>query len=180
MKHRQKESVIKKTSIEYQRKSAGNTEKSITDVNLQKKIRGISRNIINLQTMDNHKSFFAPELFIPNGVHDISFYEKAFRAVELRRFSNEDGSIHVSELRIDGALFHLHETTAKSDYFSPDAHQGTTVCIGLFVPDVDAVMKNAIHAGAEEISPVRDYEYGYRQGTIKDPFGHYWQVQQKI
>ena len=130
--------------------------------------------------MNNPIPLFAPELFIPNGVHDISFYERAFGAVELRRFSNEDGSIHVSELSIDGALFHLHEVTVKPYYFSPDAHSGTTVCIGLFVPDVDGMMKNAINAGAAEISPAQDYDYGYRQGTVKDPFGHYWQLQRKI
>jgi PhnB protein len=50
----------------------------------------------------------------------------------------------------------------------------------LFVSDVDEVMSNAIRAGAVEISPAQDYEYGYRQGTIKDPFGHYWQIQKKI
>jgi uncharacterized glyoxalase superfamily protein PhnB len=55
------------------------------------------------------KTSFAPQLFIKNGIKDISFYEKAFGAVELRRFSNEDGSIHVAELSINGALFHLHE-----------------------------------------------------------------------
>ncbi|WP_235552554.1 VOC family protein [Niabella agricola] len=41
-------------------------------------------------------------------------------------------------------------------------------------------MKHAIRAGAEEISPAQDYDYGYRQATIKDPFGHYWQLQRKI
>ncbi|SDC16498.1 VOC family protein [Niabella drilacis] len=128
----------------------------------------------------NSSIFFAPELFIPNGIHDISFYEKAFGAVELRRFSNEDGSIHVSELSIDGAMLHLHEVTAKPYYFSPDAHHGTTVCIGLFVADVDHMMKSAIAAGATEISPAQDYDYGYRQGTVKDPFGHYWQLQQRL
>ncbi|WP_018629464.1 VOC family protein [Niabella aurantiaca] len=128
----------------------------------------------------NSSIFFAPELFIPNGVRDISFYEKAFGAIELRRFSNEDGSIHVSELSIDSALFHLHETTAKPYYFSPGAHKGTTVCIGLFVADVDGTMKHAILAGAEEVSPAQDYDYGYRQGSIKDPFGHYWQLQQRL
>lgn len=128
----------------------------------------------------NNNIFFAPELFVPKGTRSISFYEKAFGAVELRRFSNDDGSIHVSELSIDGALFHLHEITAKPYYFSPDRHQGTSVCIGLFVADVDAVVKTAINAGAEEISAATDYDYGYRQGTIKDPFGHYWQLQQRI
>ncbi|HEY0434008.1 MAG TPA: VOC family protein [Chitinophagaceae bacterium] len=128
----------------------------------------------------NNQTFFAPELFIENGTRDISFYEKAFGAKELRRFSNDDGSIHVSELSISGTLFHLHEITAKPYYFSPLKHEGSTVTIGLFVPNVDTVMKAAIAAGAQEVSPAQDYEYGYRQGSIRDPFGHYWQIQEKI
>ncbi len=126
------------------------------------------------------KPFFAPELFINNGVKDISFYEKAFGAIELRRFANDDGSIHLAELSIEGAIFHLHEITAKKYWISPDAHNSTTVCVGLFVSDVNEVISKAIEAGATEIDPPQDYEYGYRQGTIKDPFGHYWQIQQKI
>ena len=128
----------------------------------------------------DRKTFFAPELFINNGVKDISFYENAFGASEQKRFSNDDGSIHVVELSIDGAIFHLHETTAKQYFFSPDKNNGTTICIGIFVSDVDEVMSKAIEAGAIEINPAQDYEYGYRQGTIKDPFGHYWQIQKKI
>jgi len=127
-----------------------------------------------------NKPFFAPELFINNGVRDISFYENAFGAKELRRFSNDDGTIHVAELSINGALFHLHEVTAKPYFFKPGAHKGTTVCIGLFVTDVDEVMSKAIKAGATEVNPAQDYDYGYRQGTIKDPFGHYWQIQSVI
>lgn len=126
------------------------------------------------------KTFFAPELFISNGVKDISFYENAFGAVEQMRFANDDGSIHVVELSIDGAIFHIHEITAKQYFFSPDKNNGTTICIGLFVSDVDEVMSKAIKAGAIEISAAQDYEYGYRQGKIKDPFGHYWQIQKKI
>ena len=131
-------------------------------------------------TVKTDKTFFTPELFIDNGVKDISFYEKAFGAIELRRFSNDDGSIHVSELSINETLFHLHEITAKTYFFTPGKHNGTTVCIGLFVSDVDEVMDKAIKAGATEINPAKDYEYGYRQGMIKDIFGHYWQIQKKI
>jgi len=64
------------------------------------------------------KTFFAPELFINNGVKDISFYENAFGASEQMRYSNDDGSIHVVELSIDGAIFHIHEITAKEYLFS--------------------------------------------------------------
>jgi len=125
-------------------------------------------------------TFFAPQLFIKNGVTDISFYEKAFGAVELRRVSNDDGTIHVSELSINGTLFHLHEETSRTDQFSPEKVNGTTVLIGLFVEQVDAVISRAIEAGAVVLSPAQSYDYGYRQGQIKDPFGHLWLIEMKI
>lgn len=127
----------------------------------------------------NDKPFFAPQLLINNGIKDISFYAKAFGATENFCLYNDDGSIHVAELSINGTIFHIHEVT-KSCFFSPDKHNGTTCIIGLFVPDVPAVMNNAIKAGAREISPAKDYEYGYRQGEIEDPFGHHWLIQKKI
>ena len=126
------------------------------------------------------KTTFAPQLYIRNGVTDISFYEKAFGAVELRRFSNDDGSIHVAELSINGNLFHLHEQSIQKNQFSPEKINGTTTLIGLFVPDVDVVMNSALAAGATLISPAQDYDYGYRQGDIKDPFGHVWMIEMKI
>ncbi len=131
-------------------------------------------------TTKEGKTAFAPELFINNGIKDISFYENAFGAKEIMRFSNDDGSLHVAELSIDGTIFHVHEITASPSFFTPDKHNGSTIRIGLFVEDVDEVINNALKAGAIEISPAQDYEYGYRQGIIKDPFGHYWQIQKKI
>lgn len=130
-------------------------------------------------TKENSKTFFAPQLFINNGVKDISFYAKALGAIENLCFYNDDNSIHVAELSIDGAIFHVHEVT-KPNFFSPEKHKGTTTIIGLFVPDVDIVMNNSVKEGATEISPVKDYEYGYRQGEIEDPFGHHWLIQKKI
>jgi len=124
-------------------------------------------------------TFFAPELYINNGVIDISFYANAFGASEQLCFRNDDGSVHVAELSIDGAIFHLHEVTS-GNFFPPDKNNGCTCCIGLFVPDVDKVMQQAISAGAIEIRAAQDYDYGYRQGTIKDPFGHFWQIQKRI
>lgn len=136
--------------------------------------------LISKMMMKDNKTFFAPQLFIKNGTKDISFYEKAFGAIEQMRFSNDDGSIHVAEFSIEGAIFHLHEVTARTCFFSPEKHSGTTVIVGLFVADVDEVMSRAIKAGASLMSPATDYEYGYRQGEIKDPFGHYWLIQKKI
>jgi PhnB protein len=120
---------------------------------------------------------FVPMLIIPADTMNIDFYKNAFGAIELRRWGNDDGSIHVAELTIDGAMFHVHEENIKKGAFSPGIHNGVTTTIGLMVADVDEVMNRAIAAGAKEISIAQDYDYGYRQGDIIDPFGHYWTIE---
>lgn len=122
---------------------------------------------------------FAPELHIPNGTTDISFYTK-LGATEHFCFRNEDGSVHVAELELNGAIFHLHETMRWFEALEPVGAKGVTTVIGLFVDDVHALFDHALSVGATEVSPVTDHEYGYRQGMFKDPFGHYWQIQKKI
>ncbi len=126
------------------------------------------------------KTTFSPQLYIKSGVKNIEFYTKAFGAVEVRRFTNEDGSIHVAELTIDGNVFHLHEESLKSGIISPERNNGTTAIIGLFVSDVDLWIKRALEAGATLLSPAQDYDYGFRQGEIKDPFGHIWMLEKRI
>jgi PhnB protein len=132
-----------------------------------------------IMTTNNNTTHFAPELHIPNGTHNIDFYMQ-FGATEHFCFRNDDGSIHVAELDINGAIFHVHETMRWMDALEPISAKGVTTVIGLFVPDVAEVMRKGIQAGAIEIHPVTDHDYGYRQGMFKDPFGHYWQIQKKI
>ncbi|MBG9377909.1 VOC family protein [Panacibacter sp. DH6] len=128
-------------------------------------------------TSTGASTHFAPELHIPNGTKSIEFYTR-FGATENFCFRNDDESIHVAELEINGAIFHVHET--MRDALEPVSAKGVTAVIGLFVPDVEEIMQQAIKAGATEINPTTDHDYGYRQGMFKDPFGHYWQIQKKI
>lgn len=129
---------------------------------------------------DTPKTFFAPQLYIKSGIRNVDFYLNGLGAKELRRFSNDDGTIHVSELSINGAMFHLHEERPNKGQLEPTKNKGVTTLIGLFVEDVDKVMSKAIGAGAILMNPAQDYDYGYRQGEIKDPFGHVWLIQKKI
>ena len=131
-------------------------------------------------TRTNNNTYFAPQLFIPSGVTDISFYFKAFGAVEIRSWRNDDGSVHVAELSINGAIFQLHEERPMKEQLEPNKVKGVTALIGIFVEDVDAVMDKAVQAGATLLSHAQDYNYGYRQGNLQDPFGHQWMIEMKI
>ena len=123
------------------------------------------------------KTAFVPQLAIAHGTMELEFYKKAFGAVETKHIVNDDGSIHVSEMFIDGAMFHFHEESYNNTTFSPSKYNGVTTTIGLMVADVDAVIAQALDAGARLISPAVSYDYGYRQGLIIDPLGHYWLIE---
>jgi PhnB protein len=124
---------------------------------------------------------FAPELYIKNVAAAIEFYKIALNAVELRRWNNDDGTVHVAELLIIGAMFHIHEDVINKGELSPAAlNNCTTVNIGLFVSAPDEMMAKAVDTGASVTSPMQDYEYGYRQGSFTDPFGHRWTFQKSI
>jgi PhnB protein len=125
-------------------------------------------------------NFFAPQLLIPSGVTDISFYMQAFDARTIHRWNNDDGSVHIAELSIDGALFHLHEEKPQSGECSPQMLKGVSTIIGLFTEDVDDLILRAMGAGAVLIDEAKTFEYGYRQGKIKDPFGHIWLIEGRV
>jgi len=130
--------------------------------------------------MNSSSVAFAPQLYIKSGITDVSFYAKAFNAEERRRFQNPDGSIHVVEFSIAGMLFHLHEENNEKSLYAPMEAKGTTVIVGLFVANVDEVVESALAAGAILLSPARDYDYGYRQAQLRDPFGHVWMIEEVI
>jgi PhnB protein len=123
---------------------------------------------------------FAPHLAIKILRPAISFYETALGAQTLRTWENSDGSIHVAEMSLQGLLFHLHEETPRSNQLSPESVSSTSVVIGVFVPNPDELYERAVSAGASVVSAMQDYDYGYRQATIADPFGHQWLIQKKI
>ena len=124
------------------------------------------------------KATFVPVLSVSRGITDIDFYKKAFGAEQLWRINNPDGTVHVTAFLIYGAEFRLHEEGSRTP--GPDKIDGTTVTIGLVVDDVHAMVTRAITAGAVLFSPVKDYEYGYRQGEIRDPFGHCWLIEKLV
>jgi len=50
------------------------------------------------------------------------------------------------------------------------------MAVAVDVEDADAVVKQAVAAGAKLVRPVQDQFYGDRSGSVADPYGHVWHV----
>jgi PhnB protein len=117
-----------------------------------------------------------PMLSVPNPAGAADFYREAFGATELLRLG-DDGEPIVVHLAIDGAEFYAVREDVERGNVGPSSIDGkTTVRIDLNVADPDAVAAQAIAAGATEMFPVADREYGWRQGRVVDPYGHHWLI----
>lgn len=114
-----------------------------------------------------------PMLALHNAAEAIEFYRKAFGATELSCLRETNGKIAHAELQINSAKIMLADEYS-GDNVSPKSLQGSTVIIHLYVEDADAVVAQALAAGATLLRPVTDQFYGDRSGNIQDPFGHRW------
>ncbi len=117
------------------------------------------------------KTSLAPWLLVSRATEAIRYYQAAFGAVELYRLEDEEGSVVVAQLTIEGANFWLQEDPD----FSPEEEDRRPVRMILTVADPDAVFEQAIAAGATGVFAVGE-EHGWRIGRLADPFGHHWEI----
>ncbi|MDB6120640.1 MAG: Glyoxalase/bleomycin resistance protein/dioxygenase, partial [Verrucomicrobiaceae bacterium] len=63
---------------------------------------------------------------------------------------------------------------------SPTTLGGSATKFVLMVPNADAAFAKAIAVGATEVRAPQDQFYGFRAGTLRDPFGHEWMLQHEF
>jgi PhnB protein len=117
-----------------------------------------------------------PHLIVRGAARAIDFYRKAFGAIEKSRHEMPDGSIMHAAIKIGEGTVFLADENKDWGSVSPQSLNGSPVSLMLYVPDVDAVVKRAVEAGAEVKMPVSDQFWGDRYGMLTDPFGHVWEV----
>jgi PhnB protein len=124
---------------------------------------------------------FSPYLTVRDAHQAIAFYQDAFGATERFRLTNAgDGKVGHAELMIQGSLLMLAEENPQWGSQSPQALGGTPVTFCLMVENADAAVARAVAAGATPRMPVADQFYGFRSGSVIDPFGHEWMLQHEI
>ena len=117
-----------------------------------------------------------PYLAIDGAADALEYYKKAFGAKERMRMEAPGGKIGHAEIEIGDSIVMVADTFPQSSTKAPSELGGTTAGVFLYVEDVDAVVKQAVDAGATVTMEVADQFWGDRFGSIKDPFGHSWSI----
>ena len=117
-----------------------------------------------------------PYLAVDRAAEAIEYYKKAFGAKERGRMEAPDGTIGHAELEIGDSLVMLSDPFPQATTRTPKELGGTSASVFMYVEDVDAVVKQAVEAGATVTMEVEDQFWGDRFGTVQDPFGHLWSI----
>lgn len=128
--------------------------------------------------MTIHEVF--PYLRLRDAAKAIDFYARAFGATEKFRLTEPGGRIGHAELVLGNTTLMLSEEYPEFGIYGPDSIGGTSFTIHLHVDDADALIKRAVEAGATLVRPPVDHFYGERSGTVRDPFGHEWNIGHEI
>ncbi len=120
-----------------------------------------------------------PFLAIPGAREAIEFYRDVFgaRVVDV----TEIGGM-VAHAELDFGTGHLQFGEPSPDYrtVAPPAGDDDCYSMGLYVPDVDAVVERAVAAGATVREAPADFVSGDRYASIRDPFGVRWSVMTRV
>ena len=117
-----------------------------------------------------------PQLVVDDADRAITFYRNAFGADELVRNLAPDGRVMHCELLMFGGRLLVVDDFEEDSTQSPARLGGTTVRLHLYVPDVDAVYRRALAAGAVSVMEPADAFWGDRYAIIADPHGHQWSI----
>jgi PhnB protein len=117
-----------------------------------------------------------PYLAVDDAALAIDFYKRAFGAKERVRMDAPGGKIGHAELEIGDSQVMLADPFPQASTHPPKELGGTSASVFMYVEDVDAIVSQAVEAGATVTMEVADQFWGDRFGTVTDPFGHVWSI----
>lgn len=129
-----------------------------------------------VQAIPDGMHSLTPQLVCAGAVEAIAFYKKAFNAVEESSMPGAQGKLIHAQIRIGDSALMLMDEFPEFGALGPKSLKGSPVTIHLQVEDVDAMVKQAVAAGATITMPVKDEFWGDRYAVLEDPFGHHWSV----
>jgi predicted enzyme related to lactoylglutathione lyase len=121
------------------------------------------------------RSAALPYLSVANARDAIAWYVDTFDATVVGEpIVMDDGRIGHAEIAIAGGVLYLADEYPEIGLKGPDP-QVSSVSLMLHVPDTDATLERARARGAQvQREPYENY--GARNATVVDPFGHRWML----
>jgi PhnB protein len=120
-----------------------------------------------------------PFLAITGAKQAVEFYVGVFgaRVVAVTEFAGL-----VAHAELDFGDGHLQIGEPNPEYGLVPAPAGDADCysLGLYRPDVDAVLDRAVAAGATVREPASNFVSGDRFASIRDPFGVRWSIMTRV
>ena len=109
-----------------------------------------------------------PYLTVEDAALQIDFLKRAFNAQVNYEMKDPQGNVRHAEVRVGDSILMIGQ--ARDEWTS------RPMTFYLYVPDVDALYKSALAAGAKSLQEVTTQFYGDRSGGVEDPQGNYWWI----
>ncbi|MFJ7073750.1 VOC family protein [Streptomyces sp. NPDC098781] len=119
-----------------------------------------------------------PCLVVQGAAKALEFYREVFGATERLRFPGPGGTVAHAEIEIGDSVVIVEDPSPMLGTEAPPASglPGSPTFLFVYVENVDAVVGRAVELGATLARAPQDQFYGDRDGTIVDPYGHWWTV----
>lgn len=119
-------------------------------------------------------------LVVPDAAEAARWYVAAFGAVETSRIPLPGGRVMSVEMQFGDSVVHVGSEFPAFGIVSPQTIGGTATVLQIETDDANATWRRALAAGATERHPLADAFWGERHGQLVDPYGHRWNVAQRI
>jgi len=119
-------------------------------------------------------------IVVPDASEAARWYVAAFGAHEVARIPLPGDKVMAVEIALGESHIHISSEFPAYGVLSPLTIGGTATVLQLNVDDVDTFWNRAVAAGASVHHALTDAFWGERHGQITDPFGHRWNLAQRI
>ena len=122
----------------------------------------------------------SPHIVVPDASQASAWYARAFGAQEVSRVPLPGDRVLSVELRLGESTIHIGSELPAAGILSPRTIGGTATVLQVTTEDAHGLWRRALDAGGEERHPLAEQFWGELHGQLTDPFGHRWNIAQKL
>jgi PhnB protein len=119
-------------------------------------------------------------IVVPDAAAASAWYARAFGGAERSRVPLPDGRVMTLEIALGESVVHVASEFPAMGIVSPLTLGGTATVLQIETGDARSLWERALAAGASVRHPLAEQFWGELHGQLTDPFGHRWNVAQRM